>query len=164
MLDVVNYLFALGHRRIAYIGDLIFPTGRICDHGFRRAHAEAQIALDELLVELALSEPQFAGEAITRLLAKRPPPTAVVLTTVMATLGVAETLITMKIPVPDDISVVGFGDGPWQKWWGPGLTTLRLPAEDLATGCGLWFLNRLRLKTALRQATNLTFRLVRSLS
>ena len=109
MLDVVNHLFALGHRRIAYIGDLIFPTGRIRYDGFRRAHAEAQIALDESLVEFGPPEPQFAGEAITRLLANRPPPTAVMLTTVMATLGVAETLITMKIAVPDDISVVGFG-------------------------------------------------------
>ena len=82
-----------------------------------------------------------------RLLAKRTPPTAIVLTTVMATLGVAEKLMAMKIAVPDNVSVVGFGDGPWQKWWGPGLTTLHLPAEDLATSCGLWFLNRLRSKS-----------------
>ena len=68
----------------------------------------------------------------------------------MATLGVAEKLMALKIDVPDDVSVVGFGDGPWQKWWGTGLTTLRLPAEDLATGCGLWFLNRLRSKSAVR--------------
>ena len=101
-------------------------------------------------MEFGPPEPHFAGEALTRLLAKRPPPTAIVLTTVMATLGVAEKLMALKIDVPDDVSVVGFGDGPWQKWWGTGLTTLRLPAEDLATGCGLWFLNRLRSKSAVR--------------
>jgi DNA-binding LacI/PurR family transcriptional regulator len=112
------------------------------------AYAEAQIEVDESLVEFGPPEPQFAGGAIMRLLAKRSPPTAVVLTTVMATLGVAEKLMAMNVAIPDDISVVGFGDGPWQKWWGPGLTTLRLPAEDLATGCGLWFLNRLRSKSA----------------
>jgi|HubBroStandDraft_2_1064218.scaffolds.fasta_scaffold163544_1 LacI family repressor for deo operon, udp, cdd, tsx, nupC, and nupG len=148
MLDVANHLFALGHRRVAFIGDLIFPTGRVRYEGFRRAHAEAQIVLNESLVEFGPPEPQFAGEALTRLLAKRPPPTAIVLTTVMATLGVVEKLMALKIDVPDDVSVVGFGDGPWQKWWGTGLTTLRLPAEDLATGCGLWFLNRLRSKSA----------------
>ncbi len=147
MLDVANHLFALGHQRVGYIGDLIFPTGRIRYDGFRRAHVEAQIVLDESLVEFGPPEPQFAGEAIMRLLAKRTPPTAIVLTTVMATLGVAEKLMAMKIAIPDDVSVVGFGDGPWQKWWGPGLTTLHLPAEDLATSCGLWFLNRLRSKS-----------------
>jgi LacI family transcriptional regulator, repressor for deo operon, udp, cdd, tsx, nupC, and nupG len=147
MLDVANHLFALGHRRVAFIGDLIFPTGRMRYDGFRRAHTEAQIKLDESFVEFGPPEQQFAGEAIERLLARRPVPTAVVLTTVMATLGVVEKLMAMKIAVPDDISIVGFGDGPWQKWWGSGLTTVRLPAEDLATGCGLWFLNRLRSKS-----------------
>jgi LacI family transcriptional regulator, repressor for deo operon, udp, cdd, tsx, nupC, and nupG len=148
MLDAANHLFALGHRRLAFIGDLIFPTGRLRYDGFRRAHAEAQIPLDESLVEFGPPEPQFAGESVTRLLAKGSPPTAIVLTTVRATLGVAEKLMELKLAIPDDISVVGFGDGPWQKWWGPGLTTLRLPSEDLATGCGLWFLNRLRSKSA----------------
>lgn len=146
MLDAANHLFSLGHRRVAFIGDLIFPTGRIRYDGFRRAHAEAGVPLDEALVEFGPPEPQFAGDAIARLLAKRPAPTAVVLTTVLATLGVAERLAQMKIAVPDTLSVVGFGDGPWQKWWGPGLTTLRLPAEGLATGCGLWFINQLRHK------------------
>ena len=156
MLDSANHLFALGHRRVAFIGDLIFPTGRIRFDGFRRAHAEAGVDIDDSLVEFGPPEPQFAGEAIARLLARRPAPTAVVLTTVMATLGVAETLMAMKIAVPDDLSVVGFGDGPWQKWWGPGLTTLRLPVEDLATGCGLWFLNRLRSKPALPRGEDFT--------
>jgi LacI family transcriptional regulator len=50
----------------------------------------------------------------------------------------------MNIDVPRSLSVIGYGDGPWQQWWGPGLTTLRLPVEDLATGCGLWLLHSMR--------------------
>ena len=46
----------------------------------------------------------------------------------------AERLLALRIPVPDALSFVGFGDGPWQKLWGPGLTTLQLPAERL-DGC-----------------------------
>jgi Periplasmic binding protein-like domain len=68
-----------------------------------------KIVLNESLVEFGPPEPHFAGEALARLLAKRPPPTAIVLTTVMATLGVAEKLMALKINVPDDVSVVGFG-------------------------------------------------------
>jgi LacI family transcriptional regulator len=147
MLDAANHLFALGHRRVAFIGDLIFPTGRVRYDGFCRARREAGIALDESLVEFGPPDPQIAGAAIARLLAKSRPPTAVIMTTVLATLGVAEQLKAMNVEVPGALSVVGFGDGPWQKWWGPGLTTLRLPAEDLATGCGLWFANRLRAKS-----------------
>ena len=146
MFDVTNHLIDLGHRRIAYIGDLIFPTGKVRYAGFRRAHAEANRKVDETLVEFGPPETQFGADAITRLLAKRPPPTAVIMTTVLVTLGAAEQLMASNVDVPGQLSVVGFGDGPWQKWWGPGLTTLRLPAEELATGCGLWFLNRLKFK------------------
>ncbi len=146
MLDVTNHLINLGHRRIAYIGDLIFPTGKLRYKGFLRAHAEANRKVDEALVEFGLPETQFGADAITRLVAKRSPPTAVIMTSVLVTLGAAEQLMALNIDVPGALSVVGFGDGPWQKWWGPGLTTLRLPVEELATGCGLWFLNRLKVK------------------
>lgn len=145
-LEATNHLINLGHRRIAYIGDLIFPTGKARYKGFRRAHAEANRKVDETLVELGPPDTPFGSDAITRLLAKRPPPTAVITTSVLVTLGAAEQLIALNVDVPGALSVVGFGDGPWQKWWGPGLTTLRLPVEELATGCGLWFLNRLRVK------------------
>ncbi len=146
MLDAANHLIDLGHRRIAYIGDLIFPTGKLRYEGFRRAHAEARRKVDESLVEFGPPETQFGADAVTRLLAKRPPPTAVIMTSVLVTLGVAEQLMALNVDVPGALSVVGFGDGPWQKWWGPGLTTLRLPVEELATGCGLWFVNRLKVK------------------
>jgi LacI family transcriptional regulator len=63
---------------------------------------------------------------------------------VQITLGAAEQVMAMKIDVPRSLSVIGYGDGPWQQWWGPGLTTLRLPVEDLATGCGLWLLHSMR--------------------
>ncbi|HEY1720400.1 MAG TPA: LacI family DNA-binding transcriptional regulator [Magnetospirillaceae bacterium] len=144
ILDATNHLLQLGHRRIAYVGDLIFSTGRIRFDGFRRACAEAGCAVDESLVELGPPNEQFGGEAIARLLAKPSPPTAVLTTSVQVTLGAAQQLTAMKIAVPQQLSIVGFGDGSWQQWWGPGLTTLRLPAEELATSCGLWFLHAVR--------------------
>jgi DNA-binding LacI/PurR family transcriptional regulator len=59
-------------------------------------------------------------------------------------LGAAEQLIALNVEVPGALSIVGFGDGPWQKWWGPGLTTIRLPVEELAASCGSWFVDRLK--------------------
>jgi LacI family transcriptional regulator len=144
MLDATNHLLGLGHRRIAYVGDTIFSTGVTRYDGFRRAHAEAGLGIVESLVELGPAEMQFGSDAVARLLAHRPAPTAIVTSSVQVTLGVAEELMARKVDVPGAMSFVGFGDGPWQKWWGPGLTTLRLPVEELATGCALWFLNRLK--------------------
>jgi len=144
MLDAANHLLNLGHRRIAYVGDLIFPTGVTRYKGFRRAHSEAGCEVDETLVEFGLPDLQFGVDATSRLMAKQPPPTALITSSVLITLGAAEQLTAMKVEVPGALSFVGVGDGPWQKWWGPGLTTLRLPVEELATGCGLWFLHRLK--------------------
>jgi LacI family transcriptional regulator, repressor for deo operon, udp, cdd, tsx, nupC, and nupG len=143
MRDAANHLIGLGHRRIAYVGDVIFPTGRARYDGFRRAHAEAKRKIDKSMLELGSPDTQFGAAAVARLLARRPAPTAIVTSSVLVTLGAADQLAASGVDVPGAVSFFGFGDGPWQKWWGPGLTTLRLPAEELATGCGLWLLHRL---------------------
>jgi LacI family transcriptional regulator, repressor for deo operon, udp, cdd, tsx, nupC, and nupG len=152
IFDATNHLLNLGHRRIAYIGDLIFPTGRARYRGFRRAHAEAGRKIDQTLIEFGPPDMRFGADATARLIAKRSPPTALVTTSVLITLGVAEQLIAMNVDVPDALSIVGFGDGPWQQWWGPGLTTIRLPVEELAASCGSWFVHHLKGKLPQRRA------------
>ena len=144
LLDATTHLLNLGHRRIAYIGDVIFPTGKARYKGFRRAFAEAACKIDETLVELGPPTIPFGIEALVRALAQRPAPSAVLTASVPVTLGVVEHLETLKIDVPGDLSVIGFGDGSWHKWWRSGLTTLRLPVNELATSCGLWLLHCLR--------------------
>jgi LacI family transcriptional regulator, repressor for deo operon, udp, cdd, tsx, nupC, and nupG len=144
MLDATRYLIDLGHRRIAYIGDVIFPTGKARHDGFRRAHVEAKRKIDKSLIELGSPDTRFGAEATKRVLARQPAPTAIVTSSVLVTLGAADQIAASGIDVPGALSFIGFGDGPWQKWWGPGLTTLRLPTEELATGCGLWLLHRLK--------------------
>lgn len=144
MLDVTNHLLDLGHRRIAYIGDVIFPTSRTRYAGFCRALAESKLKPDKALVELGPANRQFGAEAVARLLARNSRPTAIVTTSVQIALSAAEQIMAEQVEVPRDLSFIGYGDGSWQKWWGPGLTTLRLPIEDIATACGLWFINALR--------------------
>ena len=142
--EATTHLLKLGHRRIGYVGDLIFSTGKSRYEGFCQAHSDFNLAVDKALVELGPPNIQFGTEAVARLVARRPPPTAMITTSVQITLGAAEQLMAVKIEVPRSLSVIGYGDGPWQRWWGPGLTTLRLPVEELATGCGLWLLHSMR--------------------
>jgi LacI family repressor for deo operon, udp, cdd, tsx, nupC, and nupG len=142
--DATTYLLELGHRRIGFVGDLIFSTGISRYEGFCRALSDFNLKVDEALVELGPPNVRFGAEAVSRLIARRPPPTAIITTSVQITLGAAEQVMAMNIDIPRSLSVIGYGDGPWQQWWGPGLTTLRLPVEDLATGCGLWLLHSMR--------------------
>ena len=142
--EATSYLLELGHRRIGFVGDLIFSTGVSRYEGYCRALSDFDVGVEETLVELGHANVRFGAEAVSRLIARHPAPTAIITTSVQITLGAAEQLIAMNIEVPRSLSFIGYGDGPWQRWWGPGLTTLRLPVENLATGSGLWLLHSIR--------------------
>jgi DNA-binding LacI/PurR family transcriptional regulator len=144
IVDAASHLIGLGHKKLAYIGDDTFPTGKARYRGFRRAMTEAGLKIDESLVLLGAADAQFGAEAVRKLIQDRKQATAMITSSVLVTLGAAEQLSALNVKVPDEMSFVGFGDGPWQRWWGPGLTTLKLPIEDITTGCALWLLHRLK--------------------
>ncbi|WP_428391020.1 LacI family DNA-binding transcriptional regulator [Lichenicoccus sp.] len=143
-----RHLLDLGHRRVAYIGgEPSLPTGAARVSGFRAAFRGAGVDPASAVEELGSTTVAFGAQAAARLLACGTPPTAIITGSVQVTLGVLETLHARKVAVPDQLSIVGFGDPSWFKWWREGLTTLQMPIEELATACGLWFLNRLRSKS-----------------
>jgi DNA-binding LacI/PurR family transcriptional regulator len=143
--DATAHLLALGHTRIAYIGALAdLPTGRKRLEGYTQALREAGLSRRTNLVETgAPSSTDHGRNAVRRLLRMPKPPTAVVLGSVPHTVGVLDELLELGVDVPNDLSVVGFGDQSAFGWWGPGLTTISLPISDVAASCGLWFVRRL---------------------
>lgn len=153
-----RHLLELGHRRIAYVGGSVdLPTGADRVAGFRRAFAEAGVLPGEAQEVLGGTTDEFGQDAVGRLLRRRPRPTALVCGAVRVTSGVVETLVDRKVAVPDALSVVGFGDPPWARWWGGGLTTLRMPIQEVATSCGLWFLHGIKARqTGSREHRSIT--------
>ena len=73
-----------------------------------------------------------------------PRPTAVVLGGARVTFGALQAVHDLGIAMPDDLSLVGFGDPAWCAWFGPGLTTLSLPVRDLAFAAASMLLRRVR--------------------
>jgi DNA-binding LacI/PurR family transcriptional regulator len=140
-----KHLVDLGHERIAYIGGSgELPTGASRLSGFRAAIA-GSAANGEAAEELGFpASKTFGRDALRRLLAKRAPPTAVVTGTMQHTLSVLEEIHEQGLSIPEQLSVVGFGDELAFRWWGPGLTTVGLPVSELATACGLWFVHQLK--------------------
>lgn len=140
------HLVSLGHTRIAYLGGPEeLPTGAERLSGFRAALEEAGLADDAGRTELGPPSSVHHGrEAVRRLLQEPAAPTALVLGSIQLTLGVLEELSAQGVKVPGELSVVGFGDDPGFSWWGPGLTTIGLPIQEMATSCALWLLRRLK--------------------
>jgi LacI family transcriptional regulator len=68
-------------------------------------------------------------------------PTAAVTAGSRLCAGVLETIGKLNLRIPTDISVVGFGDAPW---WYTELSTISLPAREIAMACGEFLLRRIR--------------------
>lgn len=143
--EATRYLLGLGHRRIAYVGghaELSSGAARL--GGFRAALAEAGLAADPANVHVGPPRAVFGRAAATRLLDGRPAPSAIVTGGSRITLGVLDVLDERRVRVPEDLSLVGFGDPPWFRWWRSGITTVGLPVRDIAMAAGTTVLRRIR--------------------
>ncbi len=154
LFEATNHLIALGHQRIAYLGGTDeLPTGEARLQGYRRAIETMPRNARPGAELIRLGPPgsiDFGRDAMRDLLAQALAPTAVVAGAVRITQGIVEELTAQRVAVPEQLSVVGFGDEMGFSWWGPGLTTIGLPVHDLATACGLWFVHQIRQSAAAR--------------
>ncbi len=130
--SATEHLIALGHCRIAYVGD---RDGYHSDAerltGYKQALAAAGI---EFAAELAVagdSRPQAASEAVNRLLELRRPPTAICCYDDMTALGAMRAIQARGLRIPEDISVTGFDDLFFAPYLHPSLTTVRQPMRHM---------------------------------
>jgi len=131
--SVASLLLQLGHRRI---GLLLGPEGS------RDAHERKQGYLEMLQKAGALPRPEwihsgsFSAETgrtgITRILQATERPTAICCANDEIAFGAVHAAHLAGVRCPDDLSVVGFDDGPWAAACQPALTTIRQPLADLA--------------------------------
>jgi LacI family transcriptional regulator len=128
-----RYLLDLGHRRIGFIGGFeALTTGRERRGGYHEALEEAGVAYDESLVFLGAPRSSFGREAALRLTQISPAITGLVLGSSQLTIGALTALQQRGLVTPTQLSVVGYSDPEWFRIWGPGLTTMALPVEDIA--------------------------------
>ena len=107
----VNYLLELGHRRIALINasELIAP-GRERLRGFREAHAEFGLRVDESLIRAGRLDQEFGATQLGALLDLRRPPTALIAGGNQILVGVLRALQLRELTVPRDLSLISCDD------------------------------------------------------
>jgi len=128
----VEHLIALGHRRIAYIGDrfgYLSDTERLA--GYKDALKHAGIRFQNELVALGDGKPEAAQRAMERLLNLTERPTAVFCYNDMSALGAMCVIRKCGLSIPGDISVVGFDDLFLAAFTDPPLTTMRQPMRKM---------------------------------
>ena len=131
----LNHLYALGHRKIAFMRGQPFSSDSNARWNGIVTVAE-QLGLEinpELVVSLDrdMTSPELGYPVIQQLLATRQPFTALVAFNDISAIGSIRALQDFNLSVPDDISVIGFDDIMSAAFTQPRLTTIRQPLAEI---------------------------------
>ncbi len=141
-----EHLLDLGHRRIAVLtGPTNFSTSRLRLDGYRQALASAGVSGDESLIASGPYRREAARLATKALLAQDHRATAIIATSNELVIGALQALSQCEVRVPDDLSLVGFGNADWFELLRPALTTVALPIQEMAMVAAHMLLKRIRL-------------------
>ena len=123
-----KHLIGLGHKKIAYLtGPPTAPWAHERFEGYRRALREENLELDDKFVFQAGSTIEDGTKAALQLLNEGANPTAIMAVSDLVAIGCADTLLQQGVRIPEDISVVGFGNVLTAEYFRVPLTTVRQP-------------------------------------
>ena len=136
-----EHLLAIGHERIAFLGDFEhnyhgFISSASRRAGYQQALAAAGLDVDPALVRRASHGREQAADLTRALLEQPDPPTAIFAASDTQAIGVLEAADELGASVPGDLAVVGYDDIEVARY--AGLTTVAQPLEESgATGANL---------------------------
>lgn len=131
--QAIDHLIALGHERIAYLGVPLWTSAGYERYtAFREFMAARGLPVPAgYLVESSGYQEVDGDRALSELLARPEPPTAVLAGNDMMALGCYAAIRRAGLRCPADLSVVGYNDMPLTDRLEPALTTVRVPYFDV---------------------------------
>lgn len=122
-------IVSAGHRRLAFIGDLVADTVRWRWGGFSKLAAEltgeAPLKYDVKGEDRLGDWGTEVRSAVVRIMKRKVRPTAVFCSCDAIARHAMRAFAEVGMQVPDDVSLVGFDDDPIAEWTTPALTTVR---------------------------------------
>jgi LacI family transcriptional regulator len=130
-----QYLIDMGHTRIACIANAPASYSSAYERviGYKDALIASGIHPKDDMIRYADFDPQSGFVSMQSLLASGRKFTAVFVASDNVAMGAKSALRDAGLRIPGDVSIMGFDDIPWAKYSDPPLTTVRLPAQKLAT-------------------------------
>lgn len=129
----LDYLYRLGHRRIAFMGYLE-PAG-VKDRlrVFRAYVKEYDLTCPQEYEQLLASNTRSAASQAVRSFYSLPqPPTAILCTSDFLALAAINAALQQGWQIPEQLSIIGFDDIEASSDAYPPLTTIRQPVEEIA--------------------------------
>jgi len=143
----LGHLYALGHRKIAFMRGQPFSSDS--DDRWKSLVAVAERLGIEIKPELVVSldrdmtSPELGYPVVQQLLATKLPFTAIVAFNDISAIGAIRALKDFNLRVPEDISVIGFDDIKAAAFTLPRLTTINQPLEEIGRVATQSLLNRI---------------------
>lgn len=134
---VVRHLVDRGHRRIGIVGDLAEAktvprwSATIRERFDGMAAGLALARIDAVRIEVPTWVPEVGYEFGGRLLDAHPELTAIIASNDNVAFGIYQAAAERGLRIPDDLSIVSFDDEELAAYLRPGLTTARLPYEEM---------------------------------
>jgi LacI family transcriptional regulator len=158
-LMVTRHLIEQGCRRIVFLTpdhkrDIYSQRYR----GYRDAHAEKGIAVDDSLLIVAEAGEEANEKAAKKILGMKPLPDGLFANSDLAAAVCIRTFQEQGIRVPQDIAVVGFNNEVIGKLITPGLTTVNYPAKEMGAAAAGMLVNHLKGTGRIGSISTLTIR------
>jgi DNA-binding LacI/PurR family transcriptional regulator len=134
VIDSVNYLVSLGHRRIAMIGwPEASSTGSYRLQGYQQAMQAAGLEVRPDYLWRGVHDFQTGSDAVAYWcrLPRSQRPTAVLAVSDIIAIGAMHGAQAHGLTVGRDLSVMGFDDVPLSQYLRPALTTVRQPIPEI---------------------------------
>ncbi len=130
--DLVNYVYDMGHRKIAFIHGSDVPVTRLRIAAFYKAAEKLGLTIPEEYVVGDSYNDMFSGAVFTRQLMQLPdPPTCILYADDISAIGGMKELQLAGYRVPDDISIAGYDGFLISNLVTPRLTTVHQDAEKI---------------------------------
>jgi DNA-binding LacI/PurR family transcriptional regulator len=143
VFEATTYLLRLGHRRIGFLGD----TGKAWFarryRGYERAMNAAGAEKHAITAPWSVTNVDYGMMGAAEFLRTRNGPTAIVAANDEIAAGAWKELVRKRVSIPDEMSLVGFGDRAEFSILEPALTTVTVFAGQLGERLAAMLLERL---------------------
>ena len=142
--EAAEYLYQLGHRRLAYLGSdssLMFSADRKA--GYQLALASHQLPVrPEYCVEVK-NVSENNEEAIRGLLMQKDRPTAILVSDDILAVSLERVCLENHLAIPEDLSIISFNNSLFARLTSPQLTSIDIGAGQLGSEAASQIINHI---------------------
>lgn len=142
--EAAEYLYQLGHRRIAYLGSdssLMFSADRKAGYQFALASHQLPVRPEYCVEVKNVSENN--EEAIRGLLMQKDRPTAILVSDDILAVSLERVCLENHLAIPEDLSIISFNNSLFARLTSPQLTSIDIGAGQLGSEAASQIINHI---------------------